>query len=434
MTVINWLKRLMPKKALTHQAYQKSQFIPVPKNVLSIIRRLQNNGFEAYVVGGFVRDALLGLSPKDVDLATSARPEQIRKLFSNCRLIGKRFRLAHIYFGKEIIEVATFRAQKDGREEYSKEGIIRRDNCYGTIKEDAFRRDFGVNALFYDPIKKVIIDYCGGLKDIEAKKMRLIGKAKLRYHEDPMRILRAIRLCCKLPDFEIETQTHQAIKSKAALLDHIPNARRYDEYKKMFCNGHSEKNYHKLKEEKLLRYLFPPLASYALQAQDKQFYHAAFVNSDQRHKDQKSINPIFLISVLLWPVFMDACTQKQQQHPKHSFLGMSHEVIDSIFAHQLEALAIPRFGLEHIRQIWTLQYKLEQRRPKTIFGLLNHPRIRSAYDFLLLRAANETKLKETAQWWQDFMESDIELQQTMVNKLRKKRVPRGKRKHSSTKG
>lgn len=293
------------------------------EHALKVLYRLKKAKYAGYLVGGGVRDLLLGLHPKDFDVATDATPEQVRKLFGNCRLIGRRFRLAHVHFGREIIEVATFRASHDqtGGEGVTRDGMIVRDNVYGTLEDDAWRRDFTVNALYYNIYDFSIVDYTGGLKDIESKTIRIIGDAKERLQEDPVRMLRAVRFAAKL-NFKIEASLSASIKENIHLLDGVPTARLFEEVLKLFLHGHALASYELLKEYDLLKHLFLQTAENLDEAGDR-FITQALINTDLRIKQKKPIAPAFLYAALLWPAV------------KHESEKLKHEDLSLLQVYQI---------------------------------------------------------------------------------------------------
>jgi len=382
---------------------------------LKIIETLQKSGYEAYIVGGGVRDRLGGMHPKDCDVATNATPEEVKKLFKNCRLIGRRFRLAHIYFRRHIIEVATFRGDPgDNGETVVGSNILRRDNVYGTLEEDVIRRDFTVNALYYDPIKNEIVDLCDGLRDFKRKTIRLIGDPESRFCEDPVRILRAIRIANKL-NFKIESATQQAIAPTRKWLHEIAAARIFDEYCKLFTHGQAMTNFNSLREHKCFEIIFPQTA---LELKNKTFaamIQKALLNTDARCKQDKPINPAFLIAIFLWQPLL---LQKQKlidlkEHPADAMAQASAQVL----ATQVGHTAMPRRLSQVVRDMWYLQYQLETRRPRNIMRVLEHPRFRAAYDFLLIRAEVGEVPQNVAEWWTEIQSHGKSQQAKMIKSL-----------------
>jgi len=395
------------------------------EHALKVLYRLKKAKYAGYLVGGGVRDLLLGMKPKDFDVATNATPEQVRKLFGNCRLIGRRFRLAHVHFGREIIEVATFRASHDqeGGEGVTKDGMITRDNVYGTLEDDAWRRDFTINALYYNIYDFSIVDYTDGLKDIENKTIRVIGDVDERLQEDPVRMLRAVRFAAKL-GFSIEESLSQGIKKNIHLLDAVPVARLFEEVLKLFLHGHAQASYELLKEYNLLKHLFAQTAAHLDEAGDR-FVTQALINTDLRIQQKKPIAPAFLYAALLWPAVRYESEKLKQEDL--SLLQVYQIAGQEILEKQLKQILIPkRFGIP-MREIWTMQARLASRKGKRPLKLLPVPRFRASYDFLLLREqSGETQLKELCDWWTRIQKVSEEEQLLMCknvsNKSRKKKA------------
>jgi len=404
----------------------------ISEHALKVLYRLKDGGYQAYLVGGGVRDLLLGREPKDFDVATDATPEEVRAVFRNCRLIGRRFRLAHVHFGREIIEVATFRG--GGREESSdgarhiRNGMIVCDNLYGTREEDALRRDFSVNALYYDIADFSLIDYAGGLDDLRAGRLRLIGDdPEKRYREDPVRMLRAVRFACKL-GFNIDPPCEQPLFELGHLLRDIPPARLFEEVLKLLQSGLGLCTFEKLRHYGLFAHLFPgtdECLDYEDQGFPVTFVSRGLANTDRRIREEKPVTPAFLFAVLLWePVRRRfAHLRAKDMTPEEAMLGAS----GYISARQHPLVAIPkRFALP-MREIWTLQPRLEQRQGKRPYRLLTHPRFRAAYDFLLLRAEVGEVTSELADWWTRFQEANSQVRSEMTRgtvKGRRRRRPR----------
>ena len=396
----------------------------ISPNAIKVLYRLHNAGFRACLVGGGVRDLLLGREPKDFDIATDALPEQVRELFRNCRLIGRRVRLAHVRFGREIIEVATFRANHEPDSESAQindDGRIVRDNVYGTIDDDVWRRDFTVNALYYDIADFSVIDYTGGFDDLRAGRMRLIGDPAQRYREDPVRMLRAIRFARKL-GFKLESNAADAIPDMAHLLEEISPARLFDETIKPFHCGAAAPVLEALRQHDLFRYLFPA-ANATLASQSGGFPQMligrALENTDDRINAGKSVTPAFLVSAMLWQPLQDECEQLEKSGvaPRDAF----ELACDTVLSRQVASLAIPRRITQATREIWDLQGRLEKRLPSKIFRLLDHPRFRAAYDFLEIRVRAGAPLAETFDWWADIQQVDDPAREAMVQVLREAR-------------
>jgi len=419
--------------AVVTKIVRKPQIIPriehgvsrseISENALKVLYRLKNAGYQAYLVGGGVRDILLGLKPKDFDVATDAHPEQVRELFRNCRLIGRRFRLAHVHFGREIIEVSTFRASHndavDG-EGHEEDGRIIRDNVYGKLDDDVWRRDFTVNALYYNIEDYSIVDYVGGLEDIKKRQLRLIGIPEDRYQEDPVRMLRAIRFAIKL-GFSIHPVSEQPIRKLAPLLEEIPEARLFEEFLKLFMSGQSEKAYQQLREYGLFAKLFPQTEEFLNRGDE--FIHklliSAFRNTDKRLAEDKPVTPAFLLAALLWVPVRDLAND-------HEANGLSemdaiHLASDAVISHQISSTSMPRRYTHMARDMWALQVRLKNIRGKRPLKLLAHQRFRAAYDFLLLRAEAGEDVQELANWWTEFQEEHMDIQLAAKREHQKKR-------------
>jgi len=358
------------------------------KNAIKVIKTIHKAGYEVYLVGGCVRDLLLDLKPKDFDIATSAKPEQVHKLFKRSRLIGRRFRLVHVLFGaRDFLEVATFRS---GKVKTAKNGVIVRDNHYGKIEDDVVRRDFNINALYYDIHKQEVIDYVGGLTDIRAGEIHVIGNATKRFAEDPVRMIRAIRFAEKLGS-EMSEEIKTAILKQASLLGNVSSARLYEECIKLFQNEYSFAVYEQLEKYGLLRYLFK-------QTHKNDFIKKACNNTSERIKQGKPVTPVFLFAVFLWQAQNErfALIKKQQR----SFHLAQLQACDEAIINQIKQVSMPRYITTKMRDVWMMQHKLEKMQPKKIQFLLEHRGFRIAYDFLVLRSQSiNPELKETADFW-----------------------------------
>ncbi|OOG61503.1 poly(A) polymerase [Rhodanobacter sp. B04] len=373
----------------------------ISKAALRVLYRLNEAGYAAYLVGGAVRDLLLGLQPKDFDVATDATPDDVKRLFRNCRLIGRRFRLAHVVFGPEIIEVATFRGLgEEGGEgdRHIVDGRIVRDNIWGTIEEDAVRRDFRVNALYYDISDFSVRDYVGGMQDLEDRVLRLIGDPVTRYREDPVRMLRAARLAAKL-DMRIDAAAMAPFESIGPLLAEAAPARLFDESLKMFLSGNGLKSFRMLEQCGLLKFLFPVTAR-ALKRGDealRSLVEQGLANTDTRVAEGKSVTPAFLFAVLLWGEVRDVAHHAiaRGQDSNEAWARAAAQVVGE----QCQRVAIPRRFTFTMEEIWSLQPRFEQVQRKRVFRLMTHPRFRAAFDFLLLRAAESPAMHELGQWW-----------------------------------
>ncbi len=373
----------------------------ISPNALRVLYKLKEAGFGAYLVGGAVRDLLLGGHPKDFDVATDATPEQVKALFRNCRLIGRRFRLAHVVFGGEIIEVATFRALGDDGtgDRHMVDGLIVRDNVYGTIEEDAVRRDFTANALYYAIEDFSVRDYAGGFEDIRHRTLRLIGDPEQRYREDPVRMLRAVRLAAKL-GFRIDDAAWEAIADLAPLIAESAPARLFDEMLKLFLGGHAYESMRWLEASSLLRELLPATAA-AIEARGgdemPRMMEAALKGTDLRLAEGKSVTPAFLLAALLWPAASaaHAADVARGVEPLAAWTRAS----DRVVREQASRIAMPRRFTLPMTEIWALQSRLEVATRKRATRLLAHPRFRAAYDFLCLRALDDPRLKELVAFW-----------------------------------
>jgi len=386
----------------------------ISSGALKVLYTLKKAGFEAYLVGGGVRDLLLGREPKDFDCVTDAEPEEIKRLFRSARLIGRRFRLAHVRFGPEIIEVATFRGPADdsgegadGDNRVSVNGRIVRDNVYGTtVEDDVWRRDFSVNCLYYDIRDFSVLDITGGLADLEAGVLRIIGDPVHRYREDPVRMLRAVRFAAKL-GFRLGEETGAAIPECAPLLAEIPPARLYEEVLKMFLGGAAVQSFELLHHYDLFKYLFAESAE-RMEAEPlspgTKLVLQALANTDQRIQEDKPVTPAFLFAALLWPA-VEADAAAHRDRGLTAVQAMDAAGMD-VLERQISQVSVPRRFSLASREIWSLQSRLEQRRGKRAVQLLGRPRFRAAYDFLLLRAEAGEEVAEMADWWTKFQEMD----------------------------
>ncbi|NOH97272.1 polynucleotide adenylyltransferase PcnB [Vibrio sp. 99-70-13A1] len=393
----------------------------ISDNALKVLYRLNGAGFDAFLVGGGVRDILLGTQPKDFDIATNATPEQIKNLFRNCRLIGRRFRLAHIMFGRDIIEVATFRGHHQEPSKnvsaQSKEGMLLRDNVYGSVDEDAERRDFTINAMYYNISDYSIHDYAGGVEDLEDKLIRLIGEPEVRYREDPVRMLRAMRFAAKL-DFDIEEDTADPIEHLAHLLKDIPAARLYEESLKLLQSGHGLETYHLMREYNLFQQIFPTIAEHFTEdysSETEQMLDLVLDSTDLRIEDGKRVNPAFMFAAILWYP-MNKLADKLVAE-----LGVAHydaimEASNLILDQQVKSLAIPRRHTATIREIWQLQLRLPRRNGKRAFRLMELNKFRAGYDFLEMRGEVEQgEALDLAKWWETFQNAGRNMRQAMAN-------------------
>ena len=390
-------KKNKASKVKTPKILKEDKFSPF---AIEIVKKLKQSGFQGYLVGGCVRDSLVGIKAKDFDVSTDATPEEVRKLFRSSRIIGKRFRLVHVFRRNELIEVSTFRSNASKQSNISEvvkdsEGKILRDNVWGTLEEDCVRRDFSINALYFDPIESDLRDFHNGLNHIQKKILVSIGDPLVRFEEDPVRSLRAIRFSSKL-NFKISNDVKEAIYQKGYLLGNTSNARMFDEFCKIFLTKNALNNFNKLDSFGILKYLVNS-NGYAEDTFGLRFQHAALINTDNRLKASKSITPGFLIAALLWPKLVDASKEKGILNLRKFFRSM-----DRIIREQQTLTAVPRKFHGYIKDIWSLQLKLETRLGHQPYKILNHPRFRAAYDFLLLReeAANDTQ--GIGEWWTQF--------------------------------
>ncbi len=374
----------------------------ISQSALRVLYKLNEAGFDAYLVGGAVRDLLIGGHPKDFDVATNATPEQVKALFRNCRLIGRRFRLAHVIYGPEIIEVATFRANTDdgtGDRESHEGGRLLRDNVYGTIEDDAERRDFTVNALYYGVRDFAVLDYVGGWEDVQRRTLRLIGDPELRYREDPVRMLRAVRLAAKL-GFSIDPASAEPIPRLASLIAEAPPARLFDEMLKMFLAGHGEASFDALDQHGLLAVVLPETAAALADDHDgrqRAMVRQALANTDDRVRSGKTVTPAFLFAALLWPAFRRELGLLAEQGLDP--LNTQQRAADRVTLHQAHRIAMPRRFSIPMQEIWLLQARFDIRQRKRVFRLLAHPRFRAAYDFLVLRTVEQPELAEPVAFW-----------------------------------
>ena len=380
----------------------------ISSNALKVLYRLKGAGYESYVVGGGVRDMLLGREPKDFDIATNARPEEVKKLFRNCLLIGRRFRLAHIRFEDEIIEVATFRSQGNGasdQEARSENGRILRDNVYGTLEEDAWRRDFTVNALYYNIEDFSVVDYVGGMADLHTGMLRLIGEPQQRYREDPVRMLRAVRFAAKL-GFRVHPESEAPIFELSHLLEDIPPARLFDEILKLFLGGCAVQSFELLRHYGLFAYLFPQVESCLSQEREgfpMTLLIQALQNTDARIAEGKPVTPAFLYAALLWEPLRQAISSQKPGLGEIQALQAATNIVET---RQLLRTALPKRFAIPMREIWALQIRLRRTTGLRPLRLITHPRFRAAYDFMLLRRDAGEDLGELCQWWTEFQTLD----------------------------
>ncbi len=381
---------------------------------LKVMSRLRGQGFEAYLVGGAVRDLLLGGHPKDFDIATDATPEEVKGIFRSSRIIGRRFRIVHVRFGREIVEVTTFRGHHDGEDRadkhadqsrQSKRGLLLRDNVYGTLDEDAIRRDLTINALYYCSETFAVYDHGKGLQDLEAKRVRVIGDPLQRYREDPVRMLRVVRFAAKL-GFSVEQATASAIDHAAALLDDIPPARLFDEFLKLFLAGHAEATLDLLRHYHLMPHLFPePSLLMDRDPRAAALVARAMANTDKRIHADKPVTPAFILAAMLWPVV--ALRAQQLRERGEPAIPAMHSAGQQVVAEACQRVAIPKRFSQPMREIWELQGRLARPRGKKAAELVEHRRFRAAYDFLLLREEAGEDCDDRGQWWTEFQTLDM---------------------------
>lgn len=397
-----------------------------------VVEQLTSDGYEAYLVGGCVRDLMMGLKPKDFDVATDATPEQVNQLFRRSRIIGRRFQIVHVRMGSEVIEVTTFRAHHStkniskkkhrDKSQRSAKGMLLRDNIFGSIDEDASRRDFTMNAFYYRPEDNSVYDYANGLPDIENRLIRIIGNPEERYREDPVRMLRALRFAAKL-GFNLEDKTAHAITKTCKLLADIPPARLFDEVLKLFMHGHALATFHLLREYQLFDALFPATAD-AL-SKDPGYYlkfiEQALTNTDIRIRSNKRVTPAFLYAALLWPAVkeIEQLFSQQGDSPVYVLQKAAGEVT----TRQCQRIAIPRRFTLPMREIWELQLRLPRRAGNQAFRLMENKRFRAGYDFLLLREETGEIESGLGLWWTNFQDASEEKRQEMAQKVQQSRNP-----------
>ena len=393
---------------------------------LDVVTSLQENGWMAYLVGGCVRDAILGIRPKDFDVATDARPEVIVRLFKGARIIGRRFKIVHVRRGREIIEVTTFRSAPDANNKLTMHRHAG-DNTYGSIKEDVVRRDFTANALYYDPVKGIVLDYLGGIEDIQAQHLRLIGDTKIRFSEDAVRMLRMLRFKSKL-GFDIDPDVFQDIEKYAYLIDAIPRARLFDEVFKFFHTGYGVTAWNVLKNSAFLDILMPMTYDH-LQGhfadRVEKLIQLTLKNTDDRVKIGKPVIPAFFLSVILWHELIERINDVPSQKVDARRI---YQLGEAIFKAQSDTILIPKRVSSQVIEIWAMQGALERRRPRTIISLLKQRRFRAAYDFLCLRAKIGEVDSKLANWWTDIQELGPQEQLSLIDRLASSSTHRRKRK------
>ncbi|MCC7546255.1 MAG: polynucleotide adenylyltransferase PcnB [Burkholderiales bacterium] len=396
-----------------------------------VVAGLQEAGYSAFVVGGAVRDLLVDLEPKDYDVATSATPEQVKAVFRRSRIIGRRFRLVHVMCGQDTVEVSTFRGSVNGEgggQMHDEHGRILRDNVFGTQAEDALRRDFTINALFYDPRSQEILDYCGGFDDLRKRVIRMIGVPDQRYREDPVRMLRAVRLAAKVGG-HVEPRTREPIRELAPLLQNVPPARLFEEMLKLLLSGHATECLLQLRNEGLHHGVLPMLDVILEQPMGERFVMLALNKTDERVREGKGVSPAFLFAALLWHEVLAAWRSREAGGMRP--VPALHEAMDEVVSAQVEKLAIPRRFTSDMKELWELQPRLLNRSGKRPYRLLEHPRLRAGYDFLLLRCESGEVESEIAQWWDDFMRGSEDQRASLLlpdsgpKRRRRRRKPAG---------
>ncbi|CEJ96161.1 Poly(A) polymerase (EC 2.7.7.19) [Caballeronia glathei] len=424
----------------------------ISKNAVRVTDALQEAGHRAFIVGGAVRDLLLGVAPKDFDVATDATPDQVQKLFRRARIIGRRFQIVHVQFGQDIIETSTFRAlvdipadappaepprrlkrgELDARTHaVDASGRVLRDNVWGEQHEDATRRDFTINAMYYDPATQTVLDYHDGMADIRARLLRMIGDPATRYREDPVRMLRVVRFAAKL-GFEIEESTRAPIRELADLMNNVPAARLFDEMLKLLLSGHALACLTRLRAEGLHHGVLPLLDVVLEQPHGEKFVTLALTNTDERVRAGKPVSPGFLFATLLWH---DMQTRWQQFTAAGEYpVPALHRAMDDVLDMQTEKLAIHKRYSSDMREIWGLQHRLEKRSGRSALKLLEHQRFRAGYDFLLLRCESGELDPAIGQWWTDFIDGDAAAREALLALGGRDRSPKKRRRRSNAKG
>jgi len=384
----------------------------VSANAIRVTQTLQENGFKAFIVGGAVRDLLTGVKPKDFDIATNATPEQVKRLFRRAFIIGRRFQIVHVMFGQDLLEVTTFRGPSNDAAPKDEHGRVLRDNTFGEQHEDAARRDFTINAMYYDPASQTVFDYHGGMKDIRKKTLRIIGVPEARYREDPVRMLRVVRFAAKL-QFEIDAATRAPIGVMAPLINNVPAARVFDEMLKLLTSGHAMACLQQLRKEGLHHGLMPLLDVVMEQPLGEKFVTLSLANTDERVQQGKPVSPSFLFASLLWHQVLEKwdAYKAAGEFP----IPALHLAADDVLNTQTDALAIQRKIGADMRDIWAMQPRFEKRVGKTPYKMLEHQRLRAGYDFLLLRCASGEIDAEIGEWWTGFINGDAEQREKLIN-------------------
>ena len=430
------LARLLPGRATSEPRIYTPDRHPVRRDQLSnaartVTRKLQDEGFKAFIVGGAVRDLLLGIEPKDFDVATNATPEQVKPLFRRAFVIGRRFRLVHVHAGNDVIEVSTFRAAQTGDDTTDEHGRLLSDNVYGSQAEDAVRRDFTINALYFDPATESIWDYVGGVVDVRARRLKLIGPPVTRYREDPVRMLRAVRLAAKL-GFTIDARTEEPITRLAPLMANVPPARLFDEMQKLLLSGHAAETLRSLRAHGLSHGLLPLLDVILEQPLGHKFIDAALAGTDARVREGKGVSPAFLFATLLWHEVLVTWNAAKQRGERP--LPALFDAMDKVLDAQASRIAIPRRFEATIKEIWSLQPRFEQRAGTRPARLTEHPRFRAAYDFLVLRGESGEAPQALVDWWTRFQDANPDEREAMLKPdetpKKRRRSRRGRKRHS----
>lgn len=431
-----WFGRKPPRLTELPRKIPASHHIPpsaISAGARDVVARLVAADYQAFIVGGCIRDTLLGHPSKDFDVATSATPEQVKSLFRRARIVGRRFRIVHVHVGRELVEVTTFRAShgehhaasvahSSEQARRSHRGVLLRDNVFGSLEEDAERRDFTINAIYYDPGRDELLDFVGGIDDIASRTLRIIGDPATRFREDPVRMLRAARFVAKL-GFELDPATAAPLLDLHALLRDIPPARLFDEILKLLMTGRALATYEALSRYRLFQHLFPGAAeAIANDSRWDLFLRQALINTDSRiHNDQR-VTPAFLIAALLWPAVANSAANVPAGGPQETLA--LQRAADEALARELRHVAIPRRFSAPAREIWELQPRLERRGGRRAWQLLEHPRFRAAYDFLLLREQSGDELGGLGAWWTRFQAVDENQREQMVAELPASPSPR----------
>ena len=428
------LKKRITRPADSEQIFLSDQHSLTPElmstEARKVVSTLQNAGFDAYIVGGCVRDLLLGLKPKDFDVATNAEPEEVKPLFRRARIIGRRFQIVHVQFGREIIEITTFRSnqkqpESDATRRQTESGMLTRDNVFGTLRDDASRRDLTINALYYNPSDNSVRDFSEGLEDIKRRLIRIMGDPEVRFREDPVRLLRVVRFSAKL-GFQIEPRTAEPMRALANSLQQVSSPRLFDESLKLFMSGQSLATFRLLQDYNFFAHMVPQSAECLGQSDfSERLIDQAFTNTDLRVRAHKRITPAFIYAALLWPAVQQrALVYREQGEPP---LSAQRHAAENVTAFQVKLTAIPKRYSIPMREIWDMQLSLTRRTGGRAERLVNHPRFRAAYDFVLLREEAGEDLNSLGEWWTRYQNSNELEQQNMVSAIKEPRSSRTRR-------